>query len=102
MSQFQVCRRNKLSLRHATESYVTDCAQIVVYYWWAAQTALSADWDTMSVAWVVAVVFVECLMCQCTMPKTVGWIEGVRPATYCWGKLGGVGCCGFDCQARRR
>ena len=36
-----------------TESYVTDCAQIVVYYWWAAQTALSADWDTMGVAWVV-------------------------------------------------
>ena len=36
-----------------TESYVTDCAQIVVYYWWAAQTALGADWDTMGVAWVV-------------------------------------------------
>ena len=27
--------------------------KIVVYYWWAAQTALSADWDTMGVAWVV-------------------------------------------------
>ena len=36
-----------------TESYVTDCAQIVVYYWWASQTALSADWDTMGVVWVV-------------------------------------------------
>ena len=36
-----------------TESYVTDCAQIVVYYWWAAQTTLSADSDTMGVAWVV-------------------------------------------------
>ena len=36
-----------------SESYVTDCAQIVVYYWWAAQTALSADWDTMGVAWAV-------------------------------------------------
>ena len=36
-----------------TESYVTDCAQIVVYHWWAAQTALSADWDTIGVAWVV-------------------------------------------------
>ena len=36
-----------------TESYVTDCAQIVVYYWWAAQTTLNADWDTMGVAWVV-------------------------------------------------
>ena len=36
-----------------TESCVTDCAQIVVYYWWAAQSALSADWDTMGVAWVV-------------------------------------------------
>ena len=40
-----------------TESYVTDCAQIVVYYGWAAQAALSADWDTMGVAWVVC----ECL-----------------------------------------
>ena len=36
-----------------TESYVIDCAQIVVYYWWAAQTALNADWDTMGVVWVV-------------------------------------------------
>ena len=36
-----------------TKSYVTDCAQIVVYYSWAAQTALSADWDTMGVVWVV-------------------------------------------------
>ena len=36
-----------------SESYVTDGAQIVVYYWWAAQTALSADWDTMGVAWAV-------------------------------------------------
>ena len=36
-----------------TESYVTDCAQIVVYYWWASQTALSAYWDTMGVVWVV-------------------------------------------------
>ena len=37
----------------ATKSYVTHCAQIVVYYWWAAQTAVSADWDTMGVVWVV-------------------------------------------------
>ena len=36
-----------------TESYVTHWAQIVVYYWWAAQTALSADWDTIGVVWVV-------------------------------------------------
>ena len=36
-----------------TEGYVTDCAQIVVYYWWAAQTALIADWDTMGMAWGV-------------------------------------------------
>ena len=36
-----------------TESYVTDCAQIVVYHCWAAQTALNADWDTMAVTWVV-------------------------------------------------
>ena len=35
------------------QSYVTDCAQIVVYHWWFAQTALSADWDTLSMAWVV-------------------------------------------------
>ena len=25
----------------------------MVYYWWAAQTALMADWDTMGVPWVV-------------------------------------------------
>ena len=36
-----------------TESYVTDCAPIVVYYWYDAQTAPSADWDAMGVAWVV-------------------------------------------------
>ena len=36
-----------------SQSYVTDCAQIVVYYCWAARTALSADWDTMGVAWAV-------------------------------------------------
>ena len=42
-----------LSMGTLTESYVTDCAEIVVYYWWAAQTALSAYWDTMGVAWVV-------------------------------------------------
>ena len=47
--EFQACHFRDLT----TESYVTDCAQIVVYYWWAAQTALSAYWDTMGVAWVV-------------------------------------------------
>ena len=26
---------------------------IVVYHWWAALTALSLDWDTMGVVWVV-------------------------------------------------
>ena len=36
-----------------TESYVTYCAQMVVCFWWAAQAALRADWDTMGVAWVV-------------------------------------------------
>ena len=36
-----------------SESYAIECAEIVVYYWWATQTALSADWDTMGVAWVV-------------------------------------------------
>ena len=34
-------------------SYVTDTAEIVVYCWWLARTALSADWDVMGVAWVV-------------------------------------------------
>ena len=24
-----------------------------MYYWWATQTAVSADWDTIRVAWVV-------------------------------------------------
>ena len=46
----------EFELRHfrdlTTESYVADCAQIVVCYWWVAQPALSADWDTMGVAWV--------------------------------------------------
>ena len=36
-----------------TESYVTDSAEIVVYYWWLTETALSADWDLVGVAWVV-------------------------------------------------
>ena len=36
-----------------SKSYVTDSAEIVVYYWWLTQTALSADWDVMGVAWVV-------------------------------------------------
>ena len=47
----------KLEARHLrdvySESYVTDTAEIVVYYWWFARTALSADWDVMGVAWVV-------------------------------------------------
>ena len=46
--EFEACHFRDLT----TESYVTDCAQIVVYYWWA-QTALSSDWDTMGVSWVV-------------------------------------------------
>ena len=46
--QFEFEARNFKDL--TTESYVTDCAQIVVHFWWAAQTALSADWDTMGVA----------------------------------------------------
>ena len=59
MSQFEVHRRNNFEFeaRHftdlTTESYVTACAQIVVYSWWAAQTALSAAWDTVRVAWDV-------------------------------------------------
>ena len=36
-----------------SKSYVTDSAEIVVYYWWLTRTALSADWDVMGVAWVV-------------------------------------------------
>ena len=47
--EFEACHFRDLT----SESYVTDGAQIVVYYWWAAQTALSADWDTMGVAWAV-------------------------------------------------
>ena len=50
-------QQHEFEARHftdlASESYVTDCAQIVMYYWWAAQTALSADWDTMGVVWAV-------------------------------------------------
>ena len=36
-----------------SKSYVTDSVEIVVYYWWLARTALSADWDVMGGAWVV-------------------------------------------------
>ena len=36
-----------------SESCVTDSAEIVVYNWWLTQTALSADWYVMGVAWVV-------------------------------------------------
>ena len=47
----------KLEARHSRDvystSYVTDTAEIVVYYWWLARTALSADWDVMGVVWVV-------------------------------------------------
>ena len=47
----------RLEARHLrdvySESYVTDSAEIVVYYWWLTRTALSADWDVMGVAWVV-------------------------------------------------
>ena len=45
-----------LSLSHPlfySGSYITDSAEIVVYYWWLTRTALSADWDVMGVAWVV-------------------------------------------------
>ena len=47
----------RLEARHLrdiySESYVTNSAEIVVYYWWLTRTALSADWDVMGVAWVV-------------------------------------------------
>ena len=47
----------KLEARHLrdvyTESYVTDNAEIVVYYWWLTWIALSADWDVMGVAWII-------------------------------------------------
>ena len=36
-----------------SKSYVTDSAEIVVYYWWLTRTALSVDWDVMGVAWVL-------------------------------------------------
>ena len=36
-----------------TTPYVTYTAEIVVYYWWLALTALSADWDVMGLAWFV-------------------------------------------------
>ena len=47
----------KLEARHLRdvyrESYVTDNAEIVVYYWWLTRTALSAEWNVIGVAWVV-------------------------------------------------
>ena len=45
--EFEACHFSDLT----NES--TYCAQIVVYYMWVAQNALTADWDTMGVAWVV-------------------------------------------------
>ena len=36
-----------------TDSYVTNNAEIVVYYWWLTKTALCAYWDVMGVVWVV-------------------------------------------------
>ena len=36
-----------------TQSSLPDNAEIVVYYSWLTQTALSADWDVMGAAWVV-------------------------------------------------
>ena len=36
-----------------SDGYVTNFAEIVAYCWWAAQTALGDDWDTMGVARVV-------------------------------------------------
>ena len=60
-----------------TESYVIDCAQIVVYYWWAAQTALSADWDTLGVAWVVrdSLWNVSCASPQRRKQLVGSWVE---------------------------
>ena len=46
-----------------TESYVPDCSQIVVCYWWAAQTALRVDWGTMGVELARPLLSVECLIC---------------------------------------
>ena len=37
----------------AAESYVTHYAEMVVFHLWASDTALSADWGTIGVAWVV-------------------------------------------------
>ena len=47
--EFEACHFRDLT----TESYVTTYAKIVVYNWWAAQTTLVVDWDTMRVVWVV-------------------------------------------------
>ena len=50
-------QRYKFEARHfrdlTFESYDTDCAGIVVYYWWAAHTALSSDGNTIGVALIV-------------------------------------------------
>ena len=66
-----------------TESYVTDCARIVVYYWWAAQNALSADWDTMCVAWVVrdSLWNVSCANAQRRKQLVKSWAERTLQAS---------------------
>ena len=50
-------RQYRLEARHLrdvySESYITNSAEIVVYYWCLTRIALSADWDVMGVAWAV-------------------------------------------------
>ena len=50
---------------------------IVVYYWWAVQTALSADWDAMGVVWVVrdSLWNASCASAQRCKPLVKSWAE---------------------------
>ena len=74
-------QRLESEVRHftdlATEIYVTEYAQIMVYYWWAAQTALSTDWDTMGLEWVVcgSLWNASCASAQHRQPLVGSWAD---------------------------
>ena len=55
----------------------------MVYHWWAAQTALSADWDTIGVAWVVrdSLWNASCASAQRHKQLVKSWVERTLQAS---------------------
>ena len=105
-----------------TESYVKDC---VVYHWWAARTALSADWDTMGLVWVVhdSLWNASCASAQRRKQPVKSWAERTLqassigmsfapfdfhiwiPSIYVdvrWARLGGRGILGANTVEKNR